>query len=113
MKKLGSGTHSTVSNYRKETGNATQMGKKAHLELARSGLFVSEIADAEREREKFLHLSFSQRNLEDSRYERNYFVKAKDILKMKGGLLPLWFSLKPNNCRKVFFSSSNYLPEVF
>ena len=50
MKKLGSGTHSTVSNYRKETGNATQMGKKAHLELARSGLFVSEIADAERER---------------------------------------------------------------
>ena len=53
MKKLGSGTHSTVSNYRKETGNATQMGKKAHLELARSGLFVSEIADAEREREIF------------------------------------------------------------
>ena len=84
MKKLGSGTHSTVSNYRKETGNATQMGKKAHLELARSGLFVSEIADAEREREKFLHLSFSQRNLEDSRYERNYFVKAKDILNEKG-----------------------------
>ena len=76
MKKLGSGTHSTVSNYRKETGNATQMGKKAHLDLARSGLFVSEIADAEREREKFLHLSFSQRNLEASRYERNYFVKA-------------------------------------
>ena len=31
MKKLGSGTHSTVSNYRKETENATQMGKKAHL----------------------------------------------------------------------------------
>ena len=84
MKKLGSGTHSTVSNYRKETGNATQMGKKAHLELARSGLFVSEIADAEREREKFLHLSFSQRNLEDSRYERNYFVKAKDILNESG-----------------------------
>ena len=78
MKKLGSGTHSTVSNYRKETGNATQMGKKAHLDLARSGLFVSEIADAEREREKFLHLSFSQRNLEGSRYDRNYFVKAKN-----------------------------------
>ena len=84
MKNLGSGTHSTVSNYRKETGNATQMGKKAHLELARSGLFVSEIADAEREREKFLHLSFSQRNLEDSRYERNYVVKAKDILNESG-----------------------------
>ena len=31
-------------------GNAAQMGKKAHLELARSGLFVSEIADAEKER---------------------------------------------------------------
>ena len=46
------------TNYRKETENATQMGKKAHLDLARSGLFVSEIADAEREREKFLHLSF-------------------------------------------------------
>ena len=56
------------------------MDKKAHLDLTRSGLFVSEIADAEREREKFLHLSFNQRNLKDSRYERNYFVKAKDIL---------------------------------
>ena len=74
------------------------MGKKAHLELARSGLFVSEIADAEREREKFLHLSFSQRNLEDSRYERNYFVKAKDILNENGSpTIMVFISLISNN----------------
>ena len=36
-------------------------------------------------------------------------AKVAKSINVEAGIL----QLKPNNCRKVFFSSSNYLPEAF
>ena len=50
--------------------------------------------------------------------QNSYFQSHFSVLKFgliftkrKKNLKNIW--LKPNNCRKVFFSSSNYLPEAF